>query len=185
MSFRTERELVVCALASPAFHILVESDHCLTYHRLELAGLFGIPDLVTVTIDAPLKTVRTIAFEMKLRNWRRALAQAYKYKAFARQAYVVLDHAHVGPAMSQLHLFRRSNIGLLSINLWGDIFVHHVPYEESPYCPQLRGTFQDIFGNETESGSTGSFDPSTRFVPFYSPCLRTLARSCTPLMSNV
>ena len=55
-------------------------------------------------------TVR--AFEMKLGNWRKAMAQASRYKNFAHQAIAVIP-TQIGPVATEyLHTFRRIRVGL-------------------------------------------------------------------------
>lgn len=62
-------------------------------------------------IKAPL-----IAFEMKLRNWRRALNQAYRYSYFADHSIVVLPKDVADRIKNQIDLFRVMGIGLWSLD---------------------------------------------------------------------
>jgi len=54
------------------------------------------------------------AFEMKLRDWRRALSQAYRYSYFADRAIVVLPAAVADRAQEKMHVFKQLGIGLWS-----------------------------------------------------------------------
>jgi hypothetical protein len=54
------------------------------------------------------------AFEMKLKDWRRAISQAYRYSYFSDRVIVVLPHATADKAEEQLHVFQRLGIGLWS-----------------------------------------------------------------------
>ena len=56
------------------------------------------------------------AFEMKLSDWRKGLAQAYRYSYFADQAVVVLPPDLATTAKADLDLFRESNVGLWSFD---------------------------------------------------------------------
>ena len=56
------------------------------------------------------------AFEMKLTDWRKGLAQAYRYSYFADLAIVVLPPKIAATAKANLELFRESNVGLWSFN---------------------------------------------------------------------
>jgi hypothetical protein len=56
------------------------------------------------------------AFEMKLSDWRKGLAQAYRYSYFADQAVVVLPPGPAAAAKGEIDLFRRSNVGLWSFD---------------------------------------------------------------------
>jgi hypothetical protein len=94
---------------------------------------FGIADFVWIawrsTADADegsalsiekLKSLlnqhKLTAFEMKLSDWRKGLAQAYRYSYFADQAVVVLPPNLAAIAKANLDLFRKSNVGLWSFN---------------------------------------------------------------------
>ena len=56
------------------------------------------------------------AFEMKLSDWRKGLAQAYRYSYFADEAVVVLPPDLAATAKADLDLFRESNVGLWSFD---------------------------------------------------------------------
>lgn len=56
------------------------------------------------------------AFEMKLSDWRKGLAQAYRYSYFADQAVVVLPPDLATTAKANLELFRNANVGLWSFD---------------------------------------------------------------------
>lgn len=140
MGFTTEKELVATAVSSPCLQNIINENITDTFFELEFKGLFGIPDLVVATTQ---EKPRTYAFEMKLANWKRALAQAYRYRAFADVAYVMMDDDYVGPAIANLAKFIKSNVGLLSIKPCGDILVHHQPEEAAPYCEYLAATMRN------------------------------------------
>lgn len=74
----------------------------------------------------------TIAIEAKLKNWKRALNQAYRYKWFASQSYVVLDNKFINPALSNIDEFKKYNVGLAEINNKGILTIHHRPTSEKP-----------------------------------------------------
>ena len=56
-----------------------------------------------------------VAVEVKVRDWRGALRQAYRNKLFADQAYVALPAKNSGPALSNIVQFRRANVGLIAV----------------------------------------------------------------------
>jgi len=88
--------------------------------HFELAG-YGIADFVWMdygqhgkrTSNAADEPVLT-AFEMKLKDWRRALSQAYRYSYFSDCAIVVLPADAADRAQGHLHVFQRLGIGLWS-----------------------------------------------------------------------
>lgn len=89
---------------------------------------FGIADLVWISWplrDVPgdatavglqrrLRSLKVVAFELKLSEWRRGLAQAFRYSYFADLAVVVLSPSAAKAAIKEVAEFRR-----LSIGLWG------------------------------------------------------------------
>jgi len=67
-------------------------------------------------IKSLLNGHKLTAFEMKLTDWRKGLAQAYRYSYFADLAVVVLPPKIAATAKADLALFRESNVGLWSFN---------------------------------------------------------------------
>lgn len=146
MAFRTEEDLFRAALSSPYIQKMLNSDLNLAYF-VEPKGLFGIPDLVIVNADpsqaACRKRLRVFAFEMKLSNWKRALIQAFKYRAFAHCSIVLIDADHVGPALLHLDQFKKSRIGLLSITKDGHLKIHNRPSFGAPYSTGLENSISE------------------------------------------
>jgi hypothetical protein len=77
-------------------------------------------------------TSKTIAIEAKIKNWKRALNQAFRYKWFASQSYVVLDSKYANSAISNIAEFKKINVGLAEINIKGELTIHHKPKSEKP-----------------------------------------------------
>ncbi|NTV13452.1 MAG: hypothetical protein HGA96_05915 [Desulfobulbaceae bacterium] len=137
MHYQSEQALFDVAMQTPFFKKLSEGENCSKI--VEPKGLFGIPDLLTVKISGRgPKTITTASFEMKLKNWKRALAQAFKYKAFSEFSYVVIDHHYARPALENINRFQKANIGLLSIDINGKIYSHVKPIKETPYCKSYK-----------------------------------------------
>ena len=67
---------------------------------------------------------QVVAIEAKLRDWSRALIQAFRYREFSTQSWVVLDHAHVASAVKQSARFKATGVGLASFSTAGDLHVH-------------------------------------------------------------
>ncbi len=148
MAFRTEKELVKRAMASQYIKTLLISCYNGHYYR-ELWGFAGVPDLVLPYIDPSENGKREfviIAFEMKLSDWRQALFQACGYKTFAHKSYVLMDHVHVAPPANKDNLvrFKRTNVGLLSINDEGMVVPHYEPEYSKPYSEWFEKAFMDM-----------------------------------------
>lgn len=82
---------------------------------------------------------KIIGIEAKLKNWQRALTQAYRYKHFSNCVYVVLDEHFVGPAIKAIDEFKRFNVGLVSMSE-SKLTVHFVSKENKPFstAPFIR-----------------------------------------------
>lgn len=77
------------------------------------------------------------AIEAKLRDWKRALSQASRYRDYAVQSWVLLDEYAVRPALDNIDLFEHLNIGLATIAYSAEITAHFVPHVTAPKS-QLR-----------------------------------------------
>lgn len=84
---------------------------------------YGIADLVTlkflqdnITSDATPRKAVLQAFEMKMCDWRRAMAQAFRYRYFADRSVVVLPPKEATSARGYLDTFRQLGIGLWSFD---------------------------------------------------------------------
>lgn len=71
-----------------------------------------------------------IAVEAKLKDWKKALWQASRYKTFANESWVVLDRRHSNPAISNIAEFEKFNIGLATFSTNGCYYVHFLPKKE-------------------------------------------------------
>jgi len=75
---------------------------------------YGIADFVWADISADGDVPTLTAFEMKLKDWRGGLTQAYRYSYFSDRAIVVLPTDVADRAEGYLHVFKRLGIGLWS-----------------------------------------------------------------------
>jgi predicted transcriptional regulator len=81
---------------------------------------------------------RNIAIEVKLKNWKQALRQAYRYKFFAEYTFVALDAHYSNSAIKNINEFKKYNVGLASISNDGKIVRHYNPSREKPYDPKMK-----------------------------------------------
>lgn len=104
----------------------------------EVKASMGIPDYVVLEHVNDQQVVTS--YELKLSNWRRALRQAFRYKTFANQSYVVLDEATCSIAIENLDMFRQYNVGLASFDEDGCFKVHYRPAINSAFleCSYYR-----------------------------------------------
>ncbi|KAB7731817.1 hypothetical protein F5984_06210 [Rudanella paleaurantiibacter] len=94
--------------------------------------VYEVGDIFYLKKDYNQITKKSIAIEAKLKNWRRALVQAYRYRWFASESYVVMDRLHINAAIKSISEFEKFNIGLAEIDTCGRVITHFRPYEERP-----------------------------------------------------
>jgi len=75
-------------------------------------------------------TDQVIAIEAKLRDWKKALLQANRYKRFSDFSFVLLDEAHASPALANLAVFENLNIGLATMNK-SNFKIHLMPLQKN------------------------------------------------------
>lgn len=80
-----------------------------------------------------------IAVEAKLRDWRKAIRQAYRDKLFANRAYVALPECYASAAISNIAEFQRAAVGLVVLEEGNARFYHHPPASAplSPYHSRI------------------------------------------------
>lgn len=155
MGFLTEQELVQSAMKHlPLRRWLRAPRGAEVFRQTEVQGLFGIPDLVAAFAPLPRRksrSFRCIAFEMKLSDWRRGLIQAFRYRAFATIAILVLDDTRTGPAIANIDRFKRANVGLVGLKPDGYFNVYLWPEQEDPFNPDLQAAFCNIVQSDSPS----------------------------------
>lgn len=106
--------------------------------EFSLAG-FGVADLVWIgwrpdpltedftalAIEKQLKKRHLHAFEGKLKDWRRALQQAFRYRYFADKAIVVMPSENADPAIANLEAFQHLCVGLWTFDVKSGVIREH------------------------------------------------------------
>ena len=120
--------------------------------EFSLAG-FGIADLVwigwspeskagefsAVSLERQLKRRLLHAFEGKLKDWRRALQQAFRYRYFADKAIVVMPLENAKAALSNIEAFRQAGVGFWSFDTTTKIIrEHYTPSRIRAFSPGSR-----------------------------------------------
>jgi hypothetical protein len=83
------------------------------------------------------------AIEAKIKDWKRALGQARRYKWFAEYSYVVLDEHFSKSAKENINLFYKSNVGLATISTDGELKRIFSPIRQKPYDPIMPILFSE------------------------------------------
>jgi hypothetical protein len=124
--FATENEM---SIAFEQF--LIRNDG--SCYKKELKGLAGIPDYVFHNLEKDT----FIAFELKLKDWKRASKQAFRYRSFADKVFVVMPEQNAKSALKNIDHFRKFNIGLATFNN-SDVFeILFSPEISKPYSERL------------------------------------------------
>lgn len=127
--FSTELEM------SKVFEKFLKVNFGNTYFK-EYQGLFGIPDFVFYSKYED--EVAVVSFELKLKDWKRAAKQAFRYKSFSNISYVVLSSKSVNSALNNLELFERYNIGLAKFDNESDFEILYKPESNKPFSDILH-----------------------------------------------
>lgn len=161
-SFASEAQLVRAIVASPEFRNGLGYENWRCCHDREVDGFFGVPDLVVAfgkCTRSGSHILRTFAFEAKRQAWRRAVTQAYRYAAFADYVYVVLDRAHAAPAKEGIDVFKRSNVGLTTVDVDGSVTWVFRPRHRPPYATDIRIRLNRLL-REAMFAGTGGEEPN-------------------------
>lgn len=108
----------------------------------EPKGLFGVPDLL-------LFNGSIIAIEFKLKNWKQAIKQAYRYKSFSDESYVLMDKECVFVAKKNIDIFTRFNIGLGGVDNQSIEF-YYKPEFNKPFSYDLTQKVLELFSKNKE-----------------------------------
>lgn len=131
--FETEQEMVIALISilkSKSLSINQARDFVIMQ---EVEGLVGRPDILLKS----KKNKKIITIELKLKNWKRALAQAYKYKSFSDISYVCMDESNIDSVLKHLDMFEKYNIGLITISKSKKVTIVHKPNATEPYAKSL------------------------------------------------
>ena len=119
----------------------------------EYDGLFGIPDfLLYIKNDNETKIV---SFELKLKNWKRAAKQAFRYKSFSDKSFVVISADESNPAIRNIDFFEKYNIGLAKFNEKKEFEIVFKPKSDKPYSSNLNQRLIDsLVGSRKKAKNT-------------------------------
>lgn len=132
--FATEQQM------SKQFEKYLKTNFGNTYLK-EQQGLFGIPDFVYYAKQE--EEISFVSFELKLKNWKQAAKQAFRYKSFSNISYVVIGSRSANAAMNNIDLFKKYNIGLASFDSNNYFEFLFKPELNQPYSENLKQKLVD------------------------------------------
>jgi len=94
----------------------------------EVKGLVGIPDYLIYYNNKMI-----ISIELKIKNWKKGLEQAFKYRTFSNMSYLIIADDWLYLAKSNLRLFKKYNIGLASFDNCSNFKVFFHPKYDNPF----------------------------------------------------
>lgn len=112
----------------------------------ELPRVLGIPDYLLYRSNKKSITY-AIAIELKRKNWRRGLLQAFKYKIFSNESYVVMDDHYLSPALKNSSVFRKANVGLASFSNNSKFYIHVTPNPARPFSEEYASIMARVVSN--------------------------------------
>ncbi len=86
------------------------------------------------TLARSLPAVEICSFELKLKNWQRALYQATRYRSFSHRVFVVMPEAGAETAFRNKASFEKANVGLISHTTCGHSEVLVRPAKRKPHA---------------------------------------------------
>lgn len=81
-----------------------------------------------------LPSVEICSFELKLKNWQRALYQATRYRSFSHRVFVVMPHEATCAALANRDAFKKSNVGLIAHTTCGESRMLIRPAKRQPHA---------------------------------------------------
>jgi len=99
----------------------------------------GLGEFTALALEKQLRRRHLHAFEGKLKDWRRALQQAFRYRYFADKAIVVMPYENADAAVANLDAFRHSSVGLWTFDVATEtIREHYTPTRVRAFSSEAR-----------------------------------------------
>jgi DNA-binding transcriptional ArsR family regulator len=98
-------------------------------------------NFVTITRDGRFRaipghafpSIEICSFELKLKNWQRALYQATRYRSFSHRVFVVMPTNSAQVAFKHRDVFHKANVGLVAHEMSGESRVLVRPRKRPPH----------------------------------------------------
>lgn len=79
-----------------------------------------------------------IAIEAKLKDWKRAICQAYRYKRFAHSSYVLMPEESIHLVLRHKDMFETLNIWILWMDKDKWLNIYYTPKNEDPISKAMQ-----------------------------------------------
>jgi len=127
---RSNKDRIACAREIPVNGLGIADLVCVLWGEAgrPAGNVFESPEVFHRSLNPTIR-----AFEVKLRDWRRAMMQANRCRCYAHSAVAVLPLAACQPALAYLETFRRIRVGLWGFDPERERIVQfHTPLRVSP-----------------------------------------------------
>ncbi len=101
--------------------------------------------------DYTRTVINSIAIEAKLRNWKRALNQAYRYKWFSQKSFVCLPSNTIKPASKNIDIFKKMGVGLIEVCKQNGIKILYNPRPKRPISKEMSILLNECVLNELQT----------------------------------
>ncbi len=123
--------------------------------ELDLNG-YGIADLIILELKYPpnlnrgnINSLRITSFEIKMKDWRKALQQAFRYKYYSNRSIVVLPNENINNALKSLEVFKSLGIGLWAYDQkYKKIYKFFTPRNRKPLNQKAKQKAISIIRNK-------------------------------------
>ncbi|NJO68043.1 MAG: hypothetical protein HC830_01105 [Bacteroidetes bacterium] len=129
----------------------------------ECQGLFGRPDFVLYSRQNNDYSI--ISFELKLKDWKGAAKQAFRYKSFSNVSYVVIAGENAKAALNNIALFEKYKIGLARFDNNNRFEIIYKPRTGIPYSENLNQKLVKTIGSCRKKAKTSIFLSKTNQLP--------------------
>lgn len=126
--------------------------------EIDLNG-FGIADLLLFeTSTAKSSNVNdsntgyVTTFEIKIRDWRKAIKQSIRYRYYSNRVIVVLPKENINPAIKHLEMFKQLEIGLWSFDKQSsELFKYFTPRYRKPLDYKAKQKVISLFAKKIKA----------------------------------
>ena len=107
---------------------------CISWTRKSQSGEF-----TALSLEKQLSRRQMFAFEGKIKDWRRALQQAFRYRYFADKAIVVMPQTCSAAALNNLDTFRQAFVGFWTFDTaFSVVREHYTPVRTRAFSAEAR-----------------------------------------------
>lgn len=126
-------------------HGIAASEFALQHFgRADLVWIAWDPDTIgkefsAIALHRQLRRRKLVAFEAKIRDWKKGLQQAYRYRYFADKSILVMPNETIRSALANLAQFRDLEVGLWAFDKKSySITEHFSPNRSKALSPDVR-----------------------------------------------